>query len=832
MWLPIAIILSFCLVIEPILASNLNHFSTEEFSQQLFNGGRYIEAAEYLQKLIRDYESQGAVIPQLLSLRNLALTYQKLARWQEATQVLQKAQLILEKISSSNVKKKLSAQMLDVQGQIELSKGQPEQALETWRRAGEIYKQLYSSTDTIRNQIQQVKALKSLGSYGQAIKILNKCASLVDEEIDSRVKHETLLNLGDLYRSSGQWDKSLNSLLKSERIAVQINDSELLAQSYLSLAHFYRFQGNSIKAFQYYKLAENSSSSLYLEINAQINQLALIERDKNRRAFDAIKNSIEEKLIDMPNTHAVAYAYISFARVVQKSSMNQPQSYDTTLKLLRKALNISTSLDDGRTRAMVLGALGSLYEASQQWSEAKQLTQQALASLQSLNAPEISYQLNWQLARISLRNSDFIKAKTAYSVAINELQSLRNDITSSSSEIQLSFRDSVEPLYRQYVSLLLRDKPTQSNLREARNVIELLQLAELDNFFRDACLDLKPVQIDSLDSRAAIIYPVLLEDRLEVIVRFSGERLNHYTVSINRDTIESTLAELQVNLAAPQQEPYLRRFKLLSERFYNWLIRPIESEIESHRVQHVIFVPDGVLRSLPFASLYDGQQYLVQKYGVALAPSLQLIDPKPITKSRLQILSAGLTEERDSFPPLPYVGLELKTIQAVANSKVLVNQSFTESSLVDSMSKYKSQVVHLATHGQFSSRSQETFFLTWDGKVDISELNSLLRADRQQIYPVELLVLSACQTALGDKYAALGLAGVAVRAGARSTLASLWSVSDEATSELMKSFYNELVSRKVPKLQALRVAQMTLIDHPRFSHPFYWSAFVLLGNWL
>ena len=149
------------------------------------------------------------------------------------------------------------------------------------------------------------------------------------------------------------------------------------------------------------------------------------------------------------------------------------------------------------------------------------------------------------------------------------------------------------------------------------------------------------------------------------------------------------------------------------------------------------------------------------------------------------------------------------------------------------ISKTPFPVVHLATHGQFSSNAKETFVLTWDNRINVKQLGQLLQnRDTYSKNPIELLVLSACQTAEGDKRAALGLAGVAVRSGARSTLASLWAVDDQSTSAFMVEFYKQLSQPNMSKAQALRQTQISLIKQSGFKHPFYWAPFVLIGNWL
>ncbi len=233
------------------------------------------------------------------------------------------------------------------------------------------------------------------------------------------------------------------------------------------------------------------------------------------------------------------------------------------------------------------------------------------------------------------------------------------------------------------------------------------------------------------------------------------------------------------------------------------------------------------------ATLHDGKQYIVEKYALALTPGLQLLDPKPLVRQQIKVLTAGITEARQDFSPLPNVELELKEIQAEVPSTVLLNQTFTSSNLQKEIKSSSFPVVHLATHGQFSSKAEDTFILTWDDRINIKQLNNVLKTrDLTESSIIELLVLSACQTAVGDKRAALGLAGMAVRAGARSTLASLWSVNDAATASFMIKFYQNLADNKLTKAEAVRRAQLSLLQNPDYSHPYFWAPFILVGNWL
>jgi CHAT domain-containing protein len=355
-------------------------------------------------------------------------------------------------------------------------------------------------------------------------------------------------------------------------------------------------------------------------------------------------------------------------------------------------------------------------------------------------------------------------------------------------------------------------------------------VAELDNFFRAACLNLKPVPIDAIDQKAAVIYPIILADRLEVILSLPQQPLRHYAVTIPKEQVEDTVVQLRQFLTQVTN----RRFLPSSQLLYNWLIRPAEADLTHSEVKTLVFVLDGSLRNIPMAALHDGKQYLIEKYAIALTPGLELLESRPLARQQLKVLRAGLSQARQGFRALPAVEVELNQIQSQVSGEVLLNQKFTQAAIQKAINATPYPIVHLATHGQFSSKAEETFILTWDDRINVNELSSLLETtDLRRSNPIELLVLSACETAKGDNRASLGIAGVAVRAGARSTLATLWLVNDEATAQIMVRFYQELSQTTVTKAEALRRAQELILQDPKYrQHPYYWAPYVLVGNWL
>ena len=569
----------------------------------------------------------------------------------------------------------------------------------------------------------------------------------------------------------------------------------------------------------------------------------------------ALSNKIKTHLTNLPPSRAGVYTKVNFAQ----SLIRQDRNDADIASYLAMAIKEARQLGNISAEAEANGYLGYLYERQQRYPEAKRLTEQALQLAPATQYPEIAYRWHRQLGRILAKQGDRQNAIAAYDASFSTIKALRSDLATTP----------VEPIFREFVSLLLQSDPDQQQLNQARDVLESLQIAEIDNFFRDPCSPVaeEPVIIDEVDKQAAVIYPIILGDRLEVIATIPGQDLRRYTTNVSRQEVEATIKQLrrralsnpgfaeQVRGARgnPEQQQILQQnlqqslnqdILPVAQEIYNWLLQPIADELEEHEVKTLVFVLDGPLRNVPMSLLYDGEKYLIEKdYNIALTSGLQLTAPKPLKRQPLKVLAAGVTTEfpQFDFPPIPKVEQELNRIKEIfSESEVLLNQEFTQNKLQAKLRESDFPVVHLATHGQFSSTSDRTFIVSGDQQdnrlINVNQLDNLLRVrNLSSTSPIELLVLSACNTAEGDNKAVLGLAGVAVRAGARSTLATLWAADDEATAELMGYFYQNLAEdTQISKAQALREAQLTLLQtsESQYRHPYYWAPFVLVGNWL
>ncbi|OUL35950.1 CHAT domain-containing protein [Nostoc sp. 106C] len=826
-----------------LLPPSFAFMTAENSAQELLQQGRNLYEAEQFERASLVFEqalialkTQGDKLKQAIILSNLSLTYQQLGQWTKASQAIAQSLNLLQ--TGENSQTQILAQALDIQGRLELAQGKAESAFNTWQQAAAIYAKIGDRTGSIRSQINAAQALQSLGNYRQAQKTLTEINQTLQNQPDSTLKATGLRSLGNVLRVVGDLEQSRKILHQSLEVAtrMQLQSSQAISETWLSLGNTATAQQDIPAAINYYQQAAARSTSPTTRIQADLNQLHLLLDDNQLNAAQALVSKIQAQIPNLPVSRKAVYARINFAQSLMK--LKTGQEVTEIAQLLATAVQQARDLQDQRSIAYALGNLAALYEQTQQFDSAQELTQQALAISQAINVPDITYRWQWQLGRLLKAKGDFKGAIAAYSESVKILQSLRNDLVAVNPEVQFSFRDEVEPIYRQLVNLLLRSpgdsQPSQDNLVQARAVIESLQLAELDNFFRVACLEGRPIQIDSVidrqDPTAAVIYPIILDDKLEVILKLPQQPLRHYKTNIAASEVEKILEQLRQQLIKPYT---LQETQALSRQVYNWLLQPAEEYLAKSQIKTLVFVLDGSLRNIPMAALYDGQKYLIEKYAIALTPGLQLLTPKALSQQQIKALTAGITEARQGFSALSNVAQELNQIKSEVPTKVLLNQKFTSQTFQQEINSVPFPVVHLATHGQFSSNANDTFILTWDGRINVNQLDTLLRIrETERPNAIELLVLSACQTAAGDKRAALGLAGIAVRAGARSTLASLWNVDDKSTAELMSQFYRELTSTKLTKAEALRQAQLALLNNPKYQHPLFWAAYVLVGNWL
>jgi CHAT domain-containing protein len=538
---------------------------------------------------------------------------------------------------------------------------------------------------------------------------------------------------------------------------------------------------------------------------------------------------------------------------LQKSTNNLGLNQESVLNLIQESITEAEQLGSLELQSYGYGVLGKFQEKSQNWDEAITATRNALALSTQGVRQDLSYQWQWQMGRIlqtrheeNLGVADVsIEAIHSYRQASQILKQLRQDLATLDSRVQYDFRDNVEPVYKQFVELLLRgDNVSTESLEEARNAIEDLRIAELNNFFQDACITEEEVEVDDIidkqDPTAALIYTIILDDTLEVIAKLPGQDLSHHSVTQNEQGyFQKVLWNLYLGLIDVAKNH--TDVKPNAQEMYEWLIAPLSPKLEESNVKTLVFFLDTILQRIPMSVLYnqDTDKFLIEDYAIAITPGIKIIQPQSFDTVGVSVLGGGLSGSRENLPELPGVEREIEDISQLLPTRVLLNQTFTRSAVENLVGSGLFSVIHLATHGNFSSDPERTYLVLSDELLKVRSMDAVFRLNPLATANViELLVMSACKTAKGDERAALGLSGMAVRSGARSTVATLWPADDESTAKVMPDFYEQLKAGK-NKAEALRSAQLNFLNQLRYEdveNPEMefrvWAPYILVGNWL
>ena len=683
---------------------------------------------------------------------------------------------------------------------------------------------------------------------------LDNALALVIDRNDLNLEVVIYNSLGNLFMLQNRYKEALEAYNQSSRLAKKIDNLFWVAKSLIhaSMAATQDEQDKEAQmrlddAWAIIQDLPNSHDKGYTLLDLGLAYYALWQRLRaiNRSVALGPANPIPISGCRDRIAHLSEVFYVS---TTSESSPVRHRALDFLLlkagKALREVVDVASGLGDLRMLSYAWGYLGHLYEAEQRCEEALQLTQQAIFSAQQIYAPEVLYKWQWQTGRVLKAQGKLDEATRAFRQAVETLQSVDPKLLIGSDPDPSSFREAVKPVFLGLVDLLLRHSASQQAkdsyrlLIEARHTAERLKVAELQDYFRDNCINLEQkglVPLDKVLERAptsVIIYPILLKDRLELLVTVPTGLLR-YTVPVGEETIGQEIKVWRQKLEDQRTWEFLPHARQL----YEWLIRPFEKDLPAS-TDTLVFVPDGLLLTIPMAALVDGEKFLIQKYAVAITPGLRLQSPRPLQKEKIKILAVGLTESVYGFSPLPQVAEELNIVQDLyPNRSVLLrDQDFVINALEDKLQDPELTIVHIASHAQFHSDAEQTFILTSDDRLTLDHLETFVKRFRFRDNPLELLTLSACDTAVGDERAALGLAGLAIKAGAKSAIATLWNIDDPVAAQLVTEFYRHLKETNVSRAVALQKAQLALLneaaDTQDYQHPAFWSPFLLINNWL
>jgi CHAT domain-containing protein len=729
-------------------------------------------------------------------------------------------------------------------GQKAFQAGAFAQAILHWREAARLYEST-AKPDKQSEALRQLShAYQALGQYQDTLSSLTLALERARRAGDLTQTAAALHSFGNAYLAAGPLESARRSFTEGLAIAKQLQHPELSAAIRNDLGNLSTTQKKYAEALAFYQeslaLAQTAGHQA-LAARARMNAATAALRNGQYQESQVLLDQAAEQARRLQPSHDAAYGLITIGLTYRTLRSHLPDAADALLQhaftVLTEAARVAETLNDQRAVSYAWGYLGTLYEDERRYQDALQLTRRATFAAQQANAPESLYRWQWQTGRLLTALGQKEDAIAAYRGAVASLQAIRHGMSVSYGSAQTSFRESVGPVYFELVDLLLqraaalpqREQSTPY-LSEARETVELLRAAELRDYFRDDCVNAaqsRVARLDAISQTAVIVYPIILPDRTELLISLP-RGLQRITVPVSAETLTQEVRRLRHTLEKRTTREYLPH----AQRLYDWLIRPLEPELAAAAVDTLVFVPDGPLRTIPMAALHDGAQFLINKYAVATTPGLDLIDPRPMQREGTKMLAAGLTQAVRGFPALPSVATELQAIQRLYGGASLLNEQFLAAAMEQESKTRPPSIMHIASHGYFAGESADSFLVTFDDKLTMDRLSQVVGLFRFHETPLELLTLSACETAAGDDRAALGLAGVAIKAGARSALATLWSVNDEASSVLVTAFYQQLHETSVSRAVALRQAQRQLLADRRYQHPAYWSPFLLLNNWL
>jgi hypothetical protein len=431
---------------------------------------------------------------------------------------------------------------------------------------------------------------------------------------------------------------------------------------------------------------------------------------------------------------------------------------------------------------------------------------------------------------------------TAAFRALNSVRPLLSRFDATTAESNFTLR--VQPVYEALLADRLTgvgsnaDDPVR--IAEAQALVEEYRQAELQSVFGSECIAGRtPIRPSELGAHELLLYPVLLPDRVLLIYAEggtspSGEIPRYHLLPANRRFGRADVIGLVNKMADSVSYGSDNSWRTPARQLYDILIAPVADRLGAGST--LVIIPDGPLSTLPFAALLDANgKFLIEQTNLGIVPSLAYSQPgSGLRGAKTGVVAASLEKEVvlpvGRFPALVGTSEEARFAVAGRRSSAFI-ENFHRADLEHALATQQTDVLHLATHASFNGRSDRSYIVADGEQIPIADLRSLIARNQTRGEQLDLLVLSACETAVGDDQANLGLAGAAVQSGARSVLASLWQVSDIGTAQLMKVFYTGLAAGK-SKSAALREAQLTLIHQgDELADPSVWAAFILLGGW-
>ena len=843
--------------------------------------GQVETGLDNLQQALKLFETEADLANQGLTLFGIGSAFDALEQYQSAITAYEKALPIFRQIGDRQGERNTLNNL-----------GETYFALGQYRQAQPVFERALALTKQDNDAAVQADVLNNLGviydylgKYQEAIKTYQQALAIHEACQDRSRQAKTLNNLGSIYRNLGQYQRALDYYEQSQKIRHEIGDPAGESRILNNIAETHRFLGQQ---------------------QEKLGKLAIAEQEY-QQALPLYQEAL--KLAEIAGDHAGQVSVLNNLGTIYGDLKQYEQEQATYEQALAIAQEIGTS---GQI-ALLQNNLGTSAEVQGRHQEALKHYQRALVKFRETGDRDNEATT---LSNIGSSLNDLNELELAIAFlkqSINVREEIRRNVRTFSREAQHSYKEKATGSYQRLSTLLLE----QNRVMEALLVLDLLKVQELQDFLKnvegnqntaqgiellpqekqifaalesDSNLDINtylqstpvkaliqeihqtaPAQnlklsaykdlqtrLSNLGQNSALFYPLVRYDSLELVLFTRNAPPIHRSVPISKSELEKVVtnfrAEIQNTTSDAIQEP--------AKQLYQLLINPIADQLQQQNIQTIIYAPDGQMRYVPLAALYDGEQWLVEKYQINYITALSLTDLDTESFQNPSILAGAFTEPRGQvnideqtfdFGPIPSARREVESLAATfPNTKTLIGKAFNRTAITtEQMNRHN--IVHLATHGQLVSGNPEDSFILLNNQ----EYITLREIKDWQLPNVGLVVLSACQTALGDRLGSgieiIGFGYQLQQAQARASIATLWSINDAATSDLMNEFYAQISQGSPNPVNALRDAQIALIQGnlqaerktPRVSlepeeatvppeqqlkHPYYWAPFILIGN--
>ncbi len=855
-------------------AQQLYQKATEQFQN-----GELKTALETLQQLLDIRTQQGDSFNISSTLYSIATIYKQLHQYQQALEYYQQALEIRQQLDDEN----LIAATLHNIGTIHYHLSQYPQALTSLNQALEIRQKL-GDIATIGRTFNEIAVVyDAQGKYQKALEFYQEALENAKQEKDNANITAILSNIGLVYSRLGQYEKAIDFYQQVLKTNPPTKGTILN-----NIGAVYRRLKEYPKALEYYQqaLAIHQKNQDHLNLATTLDNIGVVYREQKKYS-QALKYHqqalvIREELGDKQGKAAT----IHNIGIVHRES----EKHLEALQFLTHTLIIDKQLGNRDGERITLANIGKLFAQKNQpelaiifYKQSVNITENIRQDLKVLPAEQQeSYlesvaEIYRALADLLLQKKRAIEAHQILDLLkvqeiFEYMGSLKSDDDEEEEEeeeeeedkpIQIPLLELEQDFWNKYTQLIDKIGKTHEQNQKISSeklayiqdfidseevtkiVSELEKNSESQKLSSEMLIGLQSELKEHKQENTVVLYPLLLKDRLELILVSANSPPIHRTVFVNQKEFNRAIAELRGGLTNRN------RAKLLSEqnnqqsdsrviqpglKLYNWLIKPIESHLKLTQAKTIIYAPDGQLRYIPLAALFDGEKWLVERFKINNITAANLMDLTPREEINPQVLAGALTEgsynfnvgkQKFKFEKLPFAGVEVEKIATMfPQTHKLLGNGFSKEAMESKMDNYN--IVHFATHSAFvTGHPEESFILFGDG-----DRASLLDVKDWNLKDVELVVLSACQTGMGKKLGngveILGFGYQMQVAGAAASLATLWRVDDEGTHEFMNDFYAAL-KNGASKAEAVQKAQITMINS-EYNHPYYWAPFILIGN--